>query len=203
MSGGWVPLLLGAGLMVVMLTWRRGSALLFEKSRRNEVPLDKLVDRLESNPPPRIAGTAIFLTSDPEATPTALLHSLKHFKVLHETNAIVTLIMAETPRVPRKDRTTLQHLSASFLRITVRYGFTETPNLPRTLARIKDEHFTYDVMKTTFFLSRRSLKASKKSGMPVWQDKIFIPLSRNADDASSYFGIPTDRVVEIGTQVTI
>ncbi len=203
LSGGWFPLLLGGFLLLVMLTWRRGSALLLEKSRRTEVPLADLVDRLEAKPPPRIAGTAIFLTSDPVSTPTALLHSLKHFHVLHENNAILTLVMDDRPRVPSKDRVTIEHLSASFLRITVRYGFTETPNLPRTLARIRDEAFTYDVMKTTFFLSRRSLKASKKSGMPLWQDKIFLPLARNADDASSYFGLPTDRVVEIGTQVTI
>ncbi len=203
LSGGWFPLLLGGFLLLIMLTWRRGSAILFEKSRRTEVPLADLVDKLEANPPPRIAGTAIFLTGDPVSTPTALLHSLKHFHVLHEANAIVTLAMAERPRVPPKERTTVEHISASFLRITVRYGFTESPNLPRTLARIKDDHFTYDVMKTTFFLSRRSLKASKKSGLPIWQDKIFMTLARNADDASSYFGLPTDRVVEIGTQVTI
>ena len=203
LSGGWFPLLLGLGLLAVMLTWRRGSALLFQKSQRTEVPLMDLVDRLESHPPPRIAGTAVFLTSDPISTPIALLHSLKHFKVLHETNAIVTLVMADRPHVPRQERTTVEHISASFLRITVRYGFNESPNLPRTLSRIKDEHFAYDVMKTTFFLSRRSLKASKKSGMPIWQDKIFMTLARNADDASSYFGLPTDRVVEIGTQVTI
>jgi KUP system potassium uptake protein len=203
LSGGWFPLLLGGFILAIMLTWRRGSAILFEKSRRTEVPLAKLVDRLEADPPPRIAGTAIFLTSDPHSTPTALLHSLKHFHVLHENNAVVTLVMDDRPRVPAKERVTIEHLSASFLCITVRYGFTELPNLPRTLSRIKDDAFTYDVMKTTFFLSRRSLKASKKSGMPVWQDKIFIPLARNADDASSYFGLPTDRVVEIGTQVTI
>ena len=203
LSGGWFPLLLGGLLMLVMITWRRGSRILFEKTRRVEVPLTQLVERLEANPPPRIAGTAIFLTSDPDSTPTALLHSLKHFKVLHETNAIVTVLMTDTPRVPIKERVAVEHISASFLRITLRYGFTETPNLPRTLSRIKDEGFVYDVMRTTFFLSRRSLKASKHSGMPLWQDKIFLPLARNADDASSYFGIPTDRVVEIGTQVTI
>ena len=177
--------------------------MLFAKTRRQEVPLEDLVDKLEADPPTRIAGTAIFLTSDPNSTPTALLHSLKHFQVLHEVNVIVTVVMDERPRVPSKERTIVEHVSASFLRITVRYGFTETPNLPRTLGYIKNEDFTYDAMKTTFFLSRRSLKASKKSGLPLWQDRIFIPLARNADDASSYFGLPTDRVVEIGTQVTI
>ncbi len=202
-SGGWVPLLLGGFLMLLMLTWLRGSRILFEKTRRMEVPLIELIDKLEAKPPPRIAGTAVFLTSDPESTPTALLHSLKHFQVLHENNAIVTVVTADTPSVSPQERAIVEPLSASFVRITLRYGFAETPNLPRALSRIKDEVFSYDVMKTTFFLSRRSLKASAHSGMPLWQDRIFMPLARNADDASSYFRIPTDRVVEIGTQVTI
>jgi KUP system potassium uptake protein len=203
LSGGWFPLLLGGCLLLAMIVWRRGNHILYEKTRRTEVPLMQLVDKLEANPPPRIAGTAIFLTSDPNSAPTALLHTLKHFHVLHENNAIVTLVMVDKPRVPIAERVSIEHVSASFVRITIRYGFSETPNLPRTLARIKDDHFAYEMMKTTFFLSRRSLKASKTSGLPPWQDKIFIPLARNADDASSYFGIPTDRVVELGTQVTI
>ena len=202
-SGGWFPLLLGAFLMLVMLTWRRGSRILFEKTRRTEVPLAELIDKLEASPPPRIAGTAVFLTGDPESAPTALLHSLKHFKVLHENNVILTVITTDAPSVSPEERATIEQVSASFVQITLRYGFTETPNLPRTLSRIKNDAFKYDVMKTTFFLSRRSLKASAHSGMPLWQDAIFIPLARNADDASSYFRIPTDRVVEIGTQVTI
>ena len=202
-AGGWFPLLLGGLLMLIMLTWRRGTQILFEKTRRLEVPLVELIDRLEASPPPRIAGTAVFLTSDPESTPTALLHSLKHFQVLHENNAIATVISADTPTVPPHERAIVEQLSASFVRITMRFGFSETPNIPRTLAQIKDDAFSYDVMKTTFFLSRRSLKASPHAGMPIWQDKIFMLLSRNADDASSYFRIPTDRVVEIGMQVTI
>jgi KUP system potassium uptake protein len=202
-AGGWFPLLLGGLIMVVMLTWRRGSRILFEKTRRGEVPLAELCANLDRHPPPRIAGTAIFLTGDPESTPTALLHSLKHFKVLHENNVICTVITTDTPHVKPKERVTLEQVSPSFTRITIRYGFAESPNLPRTLARIKDEAFTFDLMKTTFFLSRRSLKISAHSGMPLWQDRIFVPLARNADDASSYFRIPTDRVVEIGTQITI
>jgi KUP system potassium uptake protein len=202
-SGGWVPLLLGGFLILIMLTWRRGSEILFRKTRRQEVPLAELVDKLEASPPPRIAGTAVFLTSDPESTPTALLHSLKHFHVLHENNVVLTMVTTDAPRVPPKERVTVEQISASFVLITIRYGFSETPNIPRTLAQIKDDAFSYDVMKTTFFLSRRSLKASPHSGMPIWQDKIFMVLSRNADDASSYFRLPTDRVVEIGTQVTI
>jgi KUP system potassium uptake protein len=202
-AGGWFPLLLAGLIIVVMLTWRRGSRILFEKTRRGEVPLAELCANLDRHPPPRIAGTAVFLTGDPDSTPTALLHSLKHFKVLHENNVICTVITTDTPHVKARERVTVEQVSPSFVRVTIRYGFAESPNLPRTLSRIKDEAFTFDLMKTTFFLSRRSLKISAHSGMPLWQDRIFVPLARNADDASSYFRIPTDRVVEIGTQITI
>ena len=201
--GGWFPLLLGVALMTVMLTWRRGSRILFEKTRRLEVPLADLVGSLEKHPPPRIAGTAIFLTGDPDSTPTALLHSLKHYKVLHEKNVILTVKTVDTPRAPEEDRVTVRPFSDSFIRITVRYGFMETPNLPKALAIARREGFTFDIMSTTFFLSRRSLKASEAVAMPLWQDKLFILLARNADDASSYFRLPTDRVVEIGTQVIV
>jgi KUP system potassium uptake protein len=203
LQGGWFPLLLGLVITVVMLTWVRGSRILFEKSRRLEVPLVELCERLEAKPPPRIAGTAVFLTGDSDSAPTALLHSLKHFKVLHENNAVVTVVTENTPRVRPQDRVTIEPITASFVRIKVRYGFMENPNLPLALASIRNEAFTFDVMRTSFFLSRRSLKASPRSGMPAWQDRIFIPLARNADDASAYFRIPTDRVVEIGTQLTI
>jgi len=203
LHGGWFPLLAGAALMVLMLTWRRGSRILFEKTRRLEVPLADLVHSLEKNPPPRIAGTAIFLTGDPDSTPTALLHSLKHFKVLHEKNVIMTVKTVDTPRAPEDERVVVTPFSDSFIRIAVKYGFMETPNLPKALAIARKEGFTFDIMSTTFFLSRRSLKASEAVAMPMWQDKLFILLARNADDASSYFRLPTNRVVEIGTQVIV
>lgn len=202
-EGGWFPLLLGVALMIVMLTWRRGSRILFDKTRRLEVPLDDLVTRLEKKPPHRVPGTAIFLTGDPTSAPTALLHSLKHFKVLHENNVILTIISADTPRVDPADRVTMDWVSKTFSRLTVRYGFMESPNLPKALAAARKLGWTFDIMSTSFFLSRRSVRASQKSGMPLWQDRVFIVLARNADDASSYFQIPTDRVIEIGTQVAV
>ena len=201
--GGWFSLFLGVALMVLMLTWRRGSRILFDKTRRQEVPLADLVASLEKHPPPRIAGTAVFLTGDPDSTPTALLHSLKHFKVLHEKNVIMTIKTVDKPRASPEERIAIEPFSDSFTRISVRYGFMETPNLPRALAIARKEGFTFDIMSTTFFLSRRSLKAATTVAMPVWQDKLFILLARNADDASSYFRLPTDRVVEIGTQVLV
>jgi KUP system potassium uptake protein len=202
-DGGWFPLALGVFLMIVMFTWRRGSRILFDKTRRLEVPLESLVKRLEAKPPPRVPGTAVFLTGDPTSTPTALLHSLKHYKVLHEHNVILTVMTADTPRVSPAERVQFEAFSDTFSRMTVRYGFMESPNLPKALAIARKKGWAFDIMSTSFFLSRRSVRASKDSGMPQWQDRLFIVLARNADDASSYFQIPTDRVVEIGTQVTV
>jgi KUP system potassium uptake protein len=202
-DGGWFPVLLGVFLMIIMLTWRRGTRILFEKTRRQEVPLDDLVMRLEKKPPHRVPGTAIFLTGDPTSAPTALLHSLKHFKVLHENNVILTIVSADMPRVDPDDRVTMDWVSKTFSRLTVRYGFMESPNLPKALAAARKLGWTFDIMSTSFFLSRRSVRASRTSGMPLWQDRVFIVLARNADDASSYFQIPTDRVIEIGTQVAV
>src|SRR5665213_4443286 len=202
-EGGWFPLLLGGFLVIVMTTWRRGSRILSEKTRRLEVPFAGLVASLEKHPPPRIAGTAVFLTGDPDSTPTALLHSLKHFKVLHERNVIMTIKTVDRPRASAEERVSVAPFSGSFIRITVRFGFMETPNLPKALAIARKEGFVFDIMSTTFFLSRRSLKLAPTRTMPLWQDKLFILLARNADDASTYFRLPTDRVVEIGTQVLV
>jgi KUP system potassium uptake protein len=202
-QGGWFPVVLGLLIMVLMVTWREGSKALFEKSRRQEVPLSSLVKSLETHPPPRIAGTAVFLTGDPESTPTALLHSLKHFKVLHETNVIMTVVTTDTPRVDPNNRVTIEPIGDSFFRMQVRYGFAETPNLPRALAIARREGLDFDIMSTTFFLSRRTLHSGKSTRLAKWRNRLFIPLARNADDVSSYFRIPTNRVVEIGTQVTV
>jgi KUP system potassium uptake protein len=203
LQGAWLPVVFAALVVLIMGTWRRGSRVLFEKTRRLEVPLTDLVHNLEKHPPPRISGTAVYLTGDPDSTPTALLHSLKHFKVLHEQNVIMTVKFVDTPRVEEQGRLTLGEVGNSFTRITLRYGFMETPHLPKALAIVRKEGLSFDIMSTTFFLSRRVLRPSKTSGMPIWQDRIFIMLARSADDASSYFRLPTDRVVEIGTQVSI
>ena len=202
-EGGWVPLALGALLMVVMYTWRRGSRLLLEKTRRLETPLADLVRMLERKPPARVPGTAVFLTSTPDSAPTALLHSLKHYKVLHEKNVILTIETADTPRVDPDERVRIEPVGETFTRIVLRFGFMESPNVPKALAIARKHGFSFDIMSTSFFLSRRSLKPAARSGMPRWQDRLFIMLTRFAKDASDYFQIPTGRVVEVGTQVTI
>jgi len=202
-EGGWMPLALGTIVMAVMYTWRRGSRLLFEKTRRLETPLESLVKSLEKKPPARVPGTAVFLTSDPVSAPTALLHSLKHYKVLHEKNVILTIETADAPRVDPAERVRIEPVGKTFSRVVLRFGFMEIPNVPKALGIARKLGWQFDIMSTSFFLSRRSLKPAADSGMPRWQDRLFIGLTRVANDATDYFQIPTGRVVEVGTQVTI
>ncbi|CAN5148474.1 potassium transporter Kup [soil metagenome] len=202
-EGGWVPLLIAGVIIMLMYTWRRGSRLLFEKSRKLEFPLTDLVAMLEKRPPQRVSGTAVFLTSDPQSAPTALMHSLKHYKVLHEKNVILTIETAPTPRIDPAERVRFEEISATFSKVTLRFGFMESPNVPKALAIARKLGWQFDIMSTSFFLSRRALKPAAHSGMPRWQDHLFIALSRTANDATNYFQIPTGRVVEVGTQVTV
>jgi KUP system potassium uptake protein len=203
-DGGWMPLALGAALMIVMYSWRRGSSELFRKTRKLETPLRELVAMLEKKPPLRVPGTAVFLTSDPESAPTALLHSLKHYKVLHEQNAVLTVEYAATPRVDESDRVRIEPLGESFHRVILRFGFMEWPNVPKALAIVRKQGgWNFDIMSTSFFLSRRTLRPAAHSNLPRWQDRLFIALARSASDATDYFQIPTGRVVEVGTQVTV
>ncbi len=202
-EGGWMPLALGGLVMLVMYTWRRGSRLLFDKTRRQETPLRGLVAMLEKKPPTQVPGTAVFLTSDPTSAPTSLMHSLKHYKVLHEKNVILTIETADTPHVKPEDRVQIEQIGDSFSCVTLHFGYMETPNVPKALAIARKLGWQFDIMSTSFFLSRRALKPAAKSGMPRWQDRLFIQLARSANDATDYFQIPTGRVVEIGTQVAV
>ncbi|MDQ2954009.1 MAG: potassium transporter Kup [Pseudomonadota bacterium] len=202
-EGGWVPLALGAVIMLVMYTWRRGSRILTEKTRRLETPLADLVAMLEKKPPLRVPGTAVFLTSDPQSAPTALLHSLKHYKVLHEKNVILTIETDPMPRVDPEERVRIEPIGQTFARVVLRFGFMETPNVPHALAIARKLGWKFDIMSTSFFLSRRTLRPAPRSGMPRWQDHLFIALARSANDATDFFQIPTGRVVEVGTQVTV
>jgi KUP system potassium uptake protein len=202
-EGGWMPLVFALALSVVMYTWRHGTRLLFEKTRKLETPLGALVEMLEKKPPLRVPGTAVFLTSDPTSAPTALLHSLKHYKVLHEKNVILTVLTTRTPRVAPEDRVKIEQIGKTFSCVSLKFGFMETPNVPRALGIARKHGWQFDIMSTSFFVSRRLLKPAARPLMPPWQDRLFIALTRIANDASSYFQIPTGRVVEIGAQVTI
>ncbi|MBO4225401.1 MULTISPECIES: potassium transporter Kup [Bradyrhizobium] len=202
-EGAWVPLLFGAAMAAMIWTWRRGTAILIAKTRRIEVPLDDLIKSLEKRPPHIVKGTAVFLTSDPGFVPTALLHNLKHNKVLHEQNVILTIETAQTPRVDVSERVYMERISDKFSKVRLRFGFMESPNVPKALVIARKLGWQFDIMATSFFVSRRSLKPAAQSGMPLWQDHLFIAMSRSANDATDYFQIPTGRVVEVGTQVTI
>jgi KUP system potassium uptake protein len=202
-DGGWASLLVAFIVVVVMATWVRGSRFLFDKTRKNEIPLDFLAGNLIKKKPQLVSGTAVFLTSDPLSAPTALMHSLKHYKVLHEQNVILSVVTAPRPRVPDSERVKMEAINDLFMRVTLTFGYMEQPNIPRALASCRKQGWKFDIMTTSFFLSRRSLKASPNSGMPRWQDRLFIGLARSAADATEYFQIPTGRVVEIGTQVAI
>jgi KUP system potassium uptake protein len=198
-----VPLLFGVLMVGLVWTWRRGAAILTNKTRRTEVPLLDLIKSLEKRPPHIVKGTAVFLTSDPAYVPTALLHNLKHNKILHEHNVILTIQTAETPRVDLADRVRMENISDKFSTVRLKFGFMESPNVPKALAIARKLGWQFDIMATSFFVSRRSLKPAAQSGMPRWQDHLFIAMSRSANDATDYFQIPTGRVVEVGTQVTI
>nr|WP_245416384.1 potassium transporter Kup [Microvirga sp. 17 mud 1-3] len=202
-TGGYVPVILAAALMTLMWTWVKGTSILFEKTRKIDVPLLELVKMLEKSPPHRVKGTAVFLTSDPETAPAALLHNLKHNKVLHEKNVILTVRSEDVPRLEDEDRVRIEHVGDSFWRVQIAYGYMETPNIPRGLAILRKQGFKFDIMATSFFLSRRSIRPAAQSGMPLWQDKVFISLAKSASDATDFFQIPTGRVVEVGTQVTV
>ncbi len=202
-QGAWLPLVLGAALVLIMWTWTRGAQILTDKTRRDSVPLAELMDILKARPPHRAPGTAIFLTSDPDIAPVALMHNLKHNKVLHEKNIVLTVVTAETPRVREDDRIRIEPVNDDFKKVFISYGFMESPNIPKALGLCRKLGLKFDIMATSFFLGRRSIVPSAQSGMPLWQDKIFIFLMKNAANPTDFYKIPPGRVVELGTQVTV
>ncbi len=202
-DGGWVPLLLASGAMIVMWTWVRGTNLLTEKLRRDSIPLPDLIRMLEKSKPTRVPGTAIFLTNSPEIAPSALLHNLKHNKVLHERVWLLSVTTENTPRVAAIKRYQIEKLSEDFTRVILHFGYMESPRIPAALALLRKAGMKCDIMTTSFFLGRRTIRPAPKSEMPLWQDRLFIALSRQAANATDFFSIPSDRVVELGAQVTV
>ncbi|HYD72252.1 MAG TPA: potassium transporter Kup [Candidatus Binatia bacterium] len=201
-TGGFVPLLLAAGLVLIMWTWVRGTRILSEVVRRDE-PLAKLFETLSHHPPHRVRGTAIFLTGDPDAAPAALMHNLKHNQVLHEQIIVLTVKTLPTPRAPESERLKVEDYMPDVKRVTLSFGFMETPNVVKALTEARKHGLKFDIMKTSFFLSRRTIVPSEKSGMPLWQDHLFIFLARNATNATDFFHIPSGRAVELGNQVMV
>jgi KUP system potassium uptake protein len=201
--GGWFPLGVAISLFVMIWTWTKGAQILTDKTRRDSIPIADLVEMLKARPPHRAPGTAIFLTSDPDVAPVALMHNLKHNKVLHEKNVILTVKTLNRPRVADTERVTMETINADFRKVTIAYGFMETPNVPKALGVCRKQGLKFDIMSTSFFLGRRSVVPSAQSGMPLWQDKLFIFLLKNAANPTDFFHIPPGRVVELGAQVTV
>lgn len=203
LEGGWVPIAIAFMIALVMFTWVRGVRVLAKQTRKSEADLDWLIRKLEAKPPHRVPGTAVFLTGDPYAAPTSLMHNLKHNRVLHERNIVLSIRTEDVPRVARHERVSVERVSDQFIRVVARYGFMETPSIPKILEHCRRKDLNIDIGGTSFFLSRRSLRTTTKSELNTMQERLFIGLARSAEDATTYFQIPIDRVVEVGTQVAV
>jgi KUP system potassium uptake protein len=204
-DGGWFPLLIGAIVFTLMMTWRQGRSIMFKRLKASSVPLKPFLDALFVEPPARVPGTAVFLTATPEATPHALLHNLNHNKVLHERVVFLTAEVTEQPWVPFQDRVRLTKLGNGCWRMNVRYGFMNEPDISQTLEIAGTLGLEFDMMTTSFFLSRETVVpvADLPSGMAYWRERLFAAMARNAGNAADYFKLPANRVIELGTKVEI
>jgi KUP system potassium uptake protein len=202
-DGGWFPLVFGLGVFTLMSTWQRGRQLMRARLQRDAVALEPFLQGLGSGTVTRVPGTAVFLSSDPDAVPRALMHNLKHNLVLHQHVALVTVRVSDIPHVPEGERIEVQALPNNFHRILIHYGFKDDPDLPKALAHCEQFGLPINAMQTSFFLGRETLIPRPKSEMPLWREKMFVAMFRNAGSAASFFNIPPNRVVEMGTQVVL
>jgi KUP system potassium uptake protein len=202
-EGGWFPLVLGALIFTLMITWRRGRKLLHEATSEGSMPLTLFIESIATNPPPKVEGTSIFLTVNPDGVPNALLHNLKHNKVLHERVVILNIVVEDIPYVPKEDYIWIEDLGHGFWRIKGHYGFKEIPDVPVLLEDCRLQKLGFDLMQTSFFLNRETIISTPRKGMARWRENLFIWMSHLAAKASDYYRIPTNRVIELGTQVEI
>jgi KUP system potassium uptake protein len=205
LSGGWFPVLIGSAIFTMLMTWKRGRALMFRRLSEQGIPLKPFLEGLDAHPPTKVQGTAIFMTSTLDTVPHALLHNLKHNKVLHEHTVFLTIVTHDVPRVPPEDRVQFDRLLAGFYRMEAWYGFTEQPDIDEILNAVRMRYgMTFDVMDTSFFLSRETvIPTSETPGMALWRDHLFAWMSRNATRATDFFNVPPNRVVELGTHIEI
>jgi KUP system potassium uptake protein len=201
--GGWFPLFIGILILTVMTTWRRGRTILADRLRSRTVPFDTFLANIKKQSPVRVPGTAIFMTSSTAGAPPALVHNVKHNKVLHETVALMTVTTAEVPYVPREERFKIEQLASGFYTIAVSYGFMDTPNVPAVLLRCDTPQLRLDLSEVTYFLGRETVLATSRPGMAIWRENLFSIMSRNAQRATAYFRIPPSQVVEIGIQIEL
>ena len=202
-DGGWVPLLIGSVIFVLMLTWKNGRHLLYQRLKSDAMEITPFIEAVGAHPPPRVPGTAVFMTPNPAGVPHAMLHNLKHNKVLHEKVVILTVRFLNFPHTNAAERIKVEALPYEFYRVTISYGFKDEPDLPRDLALCNQYGLVYDTMDTSFFIGKEILIASEKSGMAIWRKKIFIGMFRSAETITNQFKLPPNRVVELGSQVTI
>ena len=202
-SGGFVPLVIGAGVFAVMLTWVEGSDVVSRKIAADAPKLADVVPYLNTRSTYRASGTAVFMTSDPDIAPGALLHNLKHNRVLHEKNLIVSVRTADVPRVAEFERARVDRISPDFTRVSLTYGFMEQPNVPLALASLRKQGIAFDIMSTSFFLGRKTIVRSAHSKLPKLVSNLFVWMTRNAANPTDVFHIPPGRVVELGAQVAI
>jgi len=202
--GGWFPLVLGVGVFIVMTTWRRGRELVVREIKQSGLALQPFIENIAEHPPLRVPGTAVFLTANQHAVPHALLHNLKHNKVLHERNVLLTVEMLEIPAADPGERIEVSELGGDFYGLELRFGFAEDPNIPLALSKCSKVGLPFDMMDTTFFLSRETIIAdARRPGMALWRDKLFAFMARNALPATAFFQIPGNRLIELGAQVEI
>ena len=204
-SGGWVPIMIGAVLFTILMTWKDGRALVLKRLERDALPIDLFIKSVNSGSETKfVPGDAIFLTGTPNIVPHAMLHNIKHNKVLHERNIMVTIITKDVPYVALEDRVAVEKLDERFYRITMYYGFKDQPNITHELQKAYEElEFDYDLMQVSFFISRDRIIHSVGDGMAPWREKLFISLQRNTSPVSDFYQIPTNRVVELGSQIEI
>ncbi|HEY5107540.1 MAG TPA: potassium transporter Kup [Caulobacteraceae bacterium] len=203
LSGGWVPVVIAGCVVLVIATWLRGSEIITGKARRDRIPLTDFLGSLTRRPRDRVPGTAVYLTAEPDLAPSALLHNLKHNGVLHEQNVLVTVRTTDVPRVAPAARGSLERLNAAFLRMTLEFGYMETPDVPAAMSELSTADLSFDPMTTSYFLGRRTIVPGNRHGLRRFQDLLFIALARNSADPSDVFDIPPGRVVEMGVQVAV
>jgi KUP system potassium uptake protein len=201
--GGWFPLLLAAIIFIVMTTWKKGRRILSERIQAEARPLEDFLQEITRQPPTRVSGTAIFMNSNAATTPPALLHNLEHNRVLHERVLFLTVKTELVPHIAAEERVKVETLSHGLYRMTVLYGFMEDPDIPQVLENLQVPGLALDLREITYFLGRETIIATKRPGMALWREKLFSLISRNATTATAYFGLPPDRVVELGEQIEI
>jgi KUP system potassium uptake protein len=201
-DGGWLPLIIGIFIFTLMLTWKTGRSLLYQTLKNDAMELTPFIEAIGQHPPTRVPGTALFMTPNPDGVPHAMLHNLKHNKVLHEQVVILTVRFLEFPHTSEDERVTVEALPHQFFRVTVNYGFKDEPDLPRDLDLCAAKGCKLDAMDTSFFIGKEILIAHEGSEMAYWRKKIFIGLFRSAETITNQFKLPPNRVVELGSQVS-